>query len=110
MNPRALIRAVLAPHHAEDSELRIPRFAAKDRDNLLVFVRRELVLCDEIFGDRHRHARTATRIMEWNMVRPSLDPSRSSDARSGCGIMPMTLRSRFSTPAMSRSEPLGLSR
>ena len=50
------------------------------------------------------------RIIDWKMVSPSLDPIRSSAARSGCGISPMTLRSRFSTPAISRMEPFGLSR
>src|SRR5438067_13896126 len=36
-------------------------------------------------------------------------PIRASDARSGWGIMPITLRSRLSTPAMSLTEPLGRS-
>ena len=37
------------------------------------------------------------------------NPSADREARSGCGIMPITLRSRFRMPAISRSEPLGLS-
>ena len=50
------------------------------------------------------------RSMDWNTARPSEEPISGSVARSGCGIIPITLRSRFSTPAISRSEPLGLSR
>ncbi len=39
---------------------------------------------------------------------PVLDPSRGSDARSGCGINPTTLPSRLQMPAMSSMEPFGL--
>jgi len=66
------------------------------------------VLDDEIGSDRaRRHARTAARIIEVKMVKPSLDPMRSSLARSGCGIKPITLRPWLSTPAISRIDPLG---
>src|SRR6185312_499189 len=40
---------------------------------------------------------------------PSPEPSRARRARSGWGIRPTTLRPSLQTPAMSRSEPLGLS-
>src|SRR5215207_8249009 len=43
---------------------------------------------------------------ERKMSRPSEEPSRSSQARSGCGIMPSTLRSREQMPAMDSREPL----
>src|SRR3954447_19889721 len=38
---------------------------------------------------------------------PSADPSSGSTACSGCGISPHTLPASLTTPAMSRSEPLG---
>ena len=40
---------------------------------------------------------------------PSVDPSSSWLARSGCGIRPTTLRPLEHTPAMSSIDPLGLS-
>src|SRR5262249_22522616 len=39
---------------------------------------------------------------------PSAQPSNPSEQRSGCGIMPMTLRSRLQMPAIDRAEPFGL--
>jgi len=48
--------------------------------------------------------------MERNITKPSVDPMSASEARSGCGIMPITLRAGFSTPGMFRVDPLGLSR
>ena len=39
----------------------------------------------------------------------NLKAMMDSEARSGCGIMPITLRSRLRTPAMLRREPFGLS-
>ena len=45
---------------------------------------------------------------ERKMSLPSLDPSKSSQARSGCGINPSTLRSRLQMPAMLSRDPLGL--
>ena len=44
-----------------------------------------------------------------SMTRPSDEPSRSSHARSGCGISPTTLRPALQMPAMSSTEPFGLS-
>ena len=46
--------------------------------------------------------------MERNSNWPSVEPMYVLVARSGWGIMPSTLRSRLSTPAMLRMEPLGL--
>ena len=41
---------------------------------------------------------------------PSSEPSRALLARSGCGMRPTTLRPALVMPAMSSTEPLGLSR
>ena len=43
---------------------------------------------------------------EPRITSPSVDPISGSAARSGCGIMPSTLRSRFRMPAMLRMDPL----
>ena len=45
---------------------------------------------------------------ERKISRPSLEPSISSQARSGWGIMPRTLRSWLQMPAMFERAPLGL--
>src|SRR5258707_5383214 len=47
-------------------------------------------------------------VSERKISRPSLEPSISSQARSGWGIMPRTLRSRLQMPAIFEREPLGL--
>ena len=43
-----------------------------------------------------------------NSTRPSALPSTRSQARSGCGIRPTTLRASLQIPAMLRTEPFGL--
>ena len=43
MHARALVAAVLRPHHREDAELGQRRLAAQSVDDALVFVRRETV-------------------------------------------------------------------
>src|SRR5262249_44002822 len=102
--------AVLAPHHAEDAEFGVTGLASEDADDLGVFFSGELVLGDQVGGDGHAGTAGACAISsEWNTIRPSLGPIRGSVARSGCGIIPITLRSRLSTPAMLRREPLALS-
>ena len=106
---RAFVGAVLAPHDAEDAELGVAGLAAEDVDDFLVFGGRELVLRDEVGGAIMR-ARGRDCSMDSKTTRPSAEPIRASLARSGWGIMPMTLRSRLRMPAMSRREPLGLSR
>src|SRR5271157_1313101 len=45
---------------------------------------------------------------EWKIFAPSVMPSSGAEARSGCGIMPRTLRPSLQIPAMFSSEPLGL--
>ena len=53
MDARALVGAVLAPHHAEDAEFGVAGLAAQQRDDLVVLGRRELMLRDEIGCDGH---------------------------------------------------------
>src|ERR1019366_426179 len=106
----ALVRAVLAPHHRKYAQLGVARFAAEDIDDLAVFLRRQLMLGHQLGShDGGTHARTAASSIDRKTTRPSDEPISGSVARSGCGIMPITLRSRFRMPAMSRSEPLALS-
>ena len=45
---------------------------------------------------------------ERKISRPSLEPSKSSQALSGCGISPNTFRSRLQMPAILSREPFGL--
>ena len=101
---------MLAPHHGEDAEFGVGGLAAENGDDLLVLVRRELMLRDDVGSDRcHVSFAPPARTSELRITSPSVEPISGSAARSGCGIMPSTLRSRFRMPAMSRSEPLGLS-
>ena len=112
MNARTLIRAVLAPHHGEDAEFGVSGLAAQDIDHLLILAGRELMLGDDFGGEGGAHAITADAArcsMDWKTTSPSVEPISGSVARSGWGIMPITLRSRLSTPAILRSEPLALS-
>src|ERR1035437_8320412 len=113
MDARALVGAVLAPHDGEDAELGVGGLAAEDLDHLLILTGRELMLGDDFGGEGGAHAVTAARgiacSMDWNTIRPSVEPIRGSVARSGWGIMPITLRSRLRMPAILRSEPLALS-
>src|SRR5439155_18444250 len=109
MQTGALVRAMLAPHHAENPELGVVGLAAENRDDLLVLGVRKLMLCDQLGRVRGRAHSAMAPISERKITRPSLDPISGSVARSGCGIRPSTLRSRLSTPAMLSSDPLGLS-
>jgi len=56
-------------------------------------------------GTLIRRAKLPT--IDRKITNPSSDPSRASLARSGCGINPITLRSRLQIPAMLASEPFG---
>ena len=49
---RTLIGAVLAPHHGEDAEFGVGRFAAENRDNPAVLFRRELMRRNNVGSDR----------------------------------------------------------
>ena len=52
MQARAFVGAVLAPHHAEDAEFGVGGLAAEERDDFVVFRRRQLVGFDDL--GRHR--------------------------------------------------------
>src|SRR5438094_285706 len=103
---------MLAPHHAEDSKFGDSRLAAEQPQDLLVLVGRDLMLGDGFRSDgRHHPTKTGApteAASDWKTPSPSVDPSSGSEARSGCGIMPITLPSRFTMPAMSSIDPLGL--
>src|SRR5262249_12091904 len=100
MQARAFIGTVLAPHHREDAELCFGRFAPQDRANFLQLEGRQLT---------HAVAATSEFTMLSKITRPSAEPTSGSEARSGCGIRPITLRRSLQIPAMSRSDPFGLS-
>ena len=51
----------------------------------------------------------AVRSSACSSTTPSSDPSSGSEARSGCGMSPTTLRPALHTPAMSSTDPFGLS-
>jgi hypothetical protein len=67
VHARAFVRAVLGPHHGKHPELRDIRLTPKNSDNFLVFIARQIMLSDEILGNRghaglhHDLAITATR-------------------------------------------------
>jgi len=48
---RVFVAAMLAPHHGEDAQLGVARRAAEDLLRLGVFVRREVVLGNQLWGD-----------------------------------------------------------
>src|SRR4029078_10403872 len=127
--PGALVRAVLAPHHAEHRELELGRGAAAkavaDRVELVVGDAQAAV--ERLFGHRRRLDRQGHRVAtnvgpparsrsaadatnEAMIPSPSADPRTASTAVSGCGIRPATLPAALMTPAIARREPFGLAR
>src|SRR6266508_6478409 len=60
-------------------------------------------LVDNRYGNYATAASVAA--SDRKISRPSLEPSRSSHARSGCGINPSTLRERLQMPAMLSRAP-----
>src|SRR5205823_2876806 len=99
---RRFVRAVLAPHHREDTQLGVRRRAPEDVVNALEFVGGQAVLLGELrrdlrFGFLHAPTRAGAPRTEAsadsNSRRPSSPPSPSSasQARSGCGMRPITL-------------------
>src|SRR5580704_3609256 len=88
------VGAVLAPHHAEDAQLRDVRIAPEDLLNARVFFGRYPVLCSNFrsyldFSNCCRHqavalaAPTSASTMERKITRPSAEPRAGSTARSG---------------------------
>ncbi len=61
-------------------------------------------------GERAARRQTCTteRMSASRILRPSAEPSAASEARSGCGIRPTTLRAALQTPAMARALPFTL--
>ena len=51
VDARALVGAVLAPHHGEDAEFGVGGLAAQDIDHLLILAGRELMLGDDLGGE-----------------------------------------------------------
>src|ERR1700677_1078138 len=141
------VGAVLAPHHAENSQFGNVGIAAQDFLDACVFFRGQPVVRGYFRGDLRglsdahqslscnpgRLSWTALRsyptalagislagyalaveccirlcTIELRITRPSTDPSPASMARSGCGIMPSTLRSRLQIPAIPAIDPFGL--
>ena len=84
MQPRAFVRTVLAPHHAENAQLCITRLASKQRYNLFIFRASQLVRSDD-FGCNCNHSYLTARLetMDLKITSPSLEPISSSAARSG---------------------------
>ena len=109
---RVLVAAVLAPHAADDSELNGVGRAVEEVGGEVVFVAGEGDFAKDFVAGRfvgwgERHAPAAAR-SESQIARPSSPPRAASEARSGWGIMPTTLRPALQMPAMSSTAPLGL--
>ena len=81
MHARALVAAVLAPHHAENTELRQVGLAFKDIDDLFVFGLGQAVLGEDFVCDHY--ARTNAFTIDSKMSFPSALPKISSLDRSG---------------------------
>src|SRR5688572_12108150 len=111
VHARALVAAVLRPHHGEDAKLGETRLASQRVEDALVLVAGEAVLFEELIRDGHLAVANAPCVTalrtDSNMTRPSALPTASSHARSGCGIRPTTLRFSLHNPAMLFTEPLG---
>ena len=129
VHARALVAAVLGPHHREDAELGHVRLAAEETDDALVFVGLQPVAFENLGIDHVLIAALGPRYLrltqggpfrpaavpvtndvtiDWRMTSPSTLPSSGSQARSGCGIMPATFRASLQRPAMAFTEPFGL--
>src|SRR5690606_1858580 len=83
VHARALVAAVLRPHDREDAELREIRFPPEKLDDSLVLLCGDAVALEDFGVDAHASARAFT--MDFSTTRPSVLPSASSHARSGCG-------------------------
>lgn len=59
-------------------------------------------------GDVFRYFSAIVPTSDSKILNPSVPPSSASAARSGCGIIPNTLRPGLQIPAIFSSEPLGL--
>src|SRR5262245_7041744 len=84
VHARALVAAVLGPHHRKNPELRQVRLSPEELHDLIVLLGLEAVSFDRGGIDAHAVANAFT--MDSRMTRPSTQPSAVSAARSGCGI------------------------
>src|SRR5581483_6648624 len=99
------VAAVLRPHHREDPELGEVRLAPEKADDPFVLVGLEAVAFERLLVHGHAVANAFT--IDSRMTSPSTLPSRGSQARSGCGIMPTTLRRSLQMPAFAWTDPFG---
>ena len=111
MRARGFVGTVLGPHDRENAQLHQVRRPAQTVQDDLVFGVDDAVFLDDLGGDAFGvlgHGGYALPRRDSNSFSPSVPPCFSSTARSGWGIMPMTLPCSLVMPAMSRAEPLGL--
>ena len=109
---RALVGAVLAPHHRKDAEFGDIGLAAKNLGGPRVLLGREA----EVPGERGVAGRrlgpgaqaASARVRPPKNGRPSVPPRRASARRSGWGMSPRMRPVLSVTPAIWRAEPLGL--
>src|SRR6185295_6093163 len=102
---------VLGPHHREDSQLGQVRLASHERDDAFVLIGLQTVAFEN-GGVNHRckarlSAERNAQTMESKITQPSTPPSSASQARSGCGIMPTTLRAPLQSAAIALTDPFG---
>src|SRR5690242_18849651 len=100
---------MLTPHHRENAKLRDVRVPSQNGFDAQILFVSETVSMNKIRRNRTSHAeviKTDPNI-DRSRGKPSSLPSRASQARSGCGIIPTTLRCRLQIPAMLRRLPLG---
>ena len=107
VDARALVAAVLRPHHREDAELGLgrlalqrPRRCARIRLRVTVLTPFDSLTPARDWRPERRLPARATMTTDSNRTRPSALPSDASQARSGCGISPTTLRASLQMPAM----------
>src|SRR3989338_5491505 len=110
VDARALVTAVLGPHHREQAELGEVGLAAEELQDAIVLVRLQLVTFENLRID-HAPATSAPALSDCTtdskMSNPSALPSGDSHARSGCGISPTTLRVSLQMPAIADTDPFG---
>src|SRR4051794_38111556 len=96
VNARALVAAVLRPHHGEDAELGHGRLAPEHLDNALIFVAGESVAFENLIVDGHRES------VEVMLTRAHVHQETEAVWRSGRHGSPDRARSLWGT-ASSRS-------
>src|SRR5262245_45312855 len=99
MHTRAFVAAVLRPHHRENAQFRQIRLTTEKLHDALVFIALQAVAFDG--GGINAHAVANAFTIDSRITRPSTQPNAGSAARSGCGIMPTTLRRKLQTPAIA---------